>query len=253
VLLAEWLTAPDNPYFATNVANRVWAHFFGRGIIEPVDDIRVSNPASNPELFQSLGKKLVEYKYDFKQLVRDICNSQAYQRTTERNESNMTDERNFAHANVRRIPAEMLLDCVVQVTGAYDKFGGLPIGSRAVQIADGGNSNYFLTTFGRAPRDTVCACESKTDPTLSQALHMLNGQTIGGKIQQGQLTKKLLDEKKTPQEIIESFYIRALTRKPSEAEMKNLLEIVAQAENPQQGLDDIFWAVLNSREFLFNH
>jgi hypothetical protein len=147
----------------------------------------------------------------------------------------------------------MLLDCVVQVTGAYDKFGGLPLGSRAVQIADGGNSNYFLTTFGRATRDTVCAAEAKTDPTLSQALHMLNGGTIGGKIQQGQLTKKLLDAKKTPPEIIESIYIRCLTRKPSEAELKNLLEIVAAAENPQQGLDDVFWAVLNSREFLFNH
>jgi hypothetical protein len=253
VALAEWLTAPDNPFFSTNVSNRVWAHFFGRGIIEPVDDIRVSNPASNPALFETLGKKLVEYKYDFKQLVRDICNSQTYQRTTERNESNMTDERNFAHANVRRVPAEMLLDCVVQVTGAYDKFGGLPIGSRAVQISDGGNSNYFLTTFGRAPRDTVCACEAKTDPTLSQALHMLNGGTIGGKIQQGQLSKKLLDAKKTPPEIIESIYIRALCRKPSDGEMKNLLEIVAQGENPQQGLDDVFWAVLNSREFLFNH
>jgi hypothetical protein len=252
-VLAEWLTSPENPYFSTNVANRVWAHFFGRGIIEPVDDIRVSNPASNPELFQSLGKKLVEYKYDFKQLVRDICNSETYQRSTDRNESNVTDERNFAHANVRRVPAEMLLDCVVQVTGAYDKFGGLPIGSRAVQIADGGNSNYFLTTFGRAPRDTVCACEAKTDPTLSQALHMLNGGTIGGKIQQGQFVKKSLDAGKAPPEIIESIYIRCLTRKPTEAEMKNLLELVAAAENPQQGLDDIFWAVLNSREFLFNH
>jgi len=253
VVVSEWLTAPDNPFFATNVANRVWSHFFGRGIIEPVDDIRVSNPASNPELFQALGKKLVEYKYDFKQLVRDICNSETYQRSTERNDSNMADERNFAHANVRRIPAEMLLDCVVQVTGAYDKFGGLPVGSRAVQIADGGNSNYFLTTFGRAPRDTVCACEAKTDPTLSQALHMLNGQTIGGKIGQGQFTKKMLDAGKAPPEIIESIYIRSLTRKPTEAEMKNLLEIVAQAENPQAGLDDVFWAVLNSREFLFNH
>jgi hypothetical protein len=252
-VLADWLTAPDNPFFAKNVANRVWAHFFGRGIVEPVDDVRVSNPASNPELLDELGKKLVEYKYDFKQLVRDICNSQAYQRTSERNESNLTDESNFAHANVRRIPAEMLLDCIVQVTSAFDKFGGLPIGSRAVQIADGGNSNYFLTTFGRAPRDTVCACEAKTDPTLSQALHMLNGQTIGGKIQQGQLVKKLLDEGKTPEQVIEAIYIRCLTRKPTEDETKTLMEIVGEAENPQVGLDDVFWAVLNSREFLFNH
>ncbi|MFT7643512.1 MAG: hypothetical protein ACI9G1_005278, partial [Pirellulaceae bacterium] len=138
--LAEWLTSKENPFFATSIANRVWAHFFGLGIIEPVDDIRVSNPASNPELFEALGKKLVEYNYDFKQLVRDICNSETYQRSTVRNESNEADTRNFAHANVRRVPAEMLLDCINQVAQTNDKFRGLPIGARAVQIADGQTS-----------------------------------------------------------------------------------------------------------------
>ena len=127
IVMVEWLTSPDNPYFATNVANRVWAQFFGRGIIEPVDDVRISNPPSNPELFQALGKKLIEYKYDFRQLVRDICNSQTYQRSFTRNPSNETDERNFAHANVRRIPAEMLLDCINQVTETQEKFQGLPL------------------------------------------------------------------------------------------------------------------------------
>ncbi len=251
--LAKWLTSTDNPYFATSVANRVWSHFFGKGIVEPIDDIRVSNPASNPELFNELGKKLVEYNYDFKRLVRDICTSQTYQRSTERNESNMTDERNFAHGNVRRIPAEMLLDCICQVTDAQDKFNGLPLGSRAVQIANGQTSNYFLTTFGRAPRDTVCACEAKTEPTLSQALHMLNGSTIQGKIGAGQVVKKLLDAGKTPPEVIEALYIRALSRKPTAEETERLLAVVGQAENPQLGLEDCFWAILNSREFLFNH
>jgi len=207
-ILGQWLTSPENPFFATSVANRIWAHFFGAGIIEPVDDIRVSNPPSNPELFQSLGAKLTEYKFDFKSLVRDICNSEAYQRSCERNESNAADERNFAHAAARRIPAEQLLDCIGEVTGAPDKFQGLPLGARAVQIADGANRNYFLTTFGRAPRDTVCACEAKTEPTLSQALHMLNGNTIQGKVQQGGAIKKLLDAKKQPTEVIETLYVR---------------------------------------------
>jgi hypothetical protein len=252
-VLADWITSPENPFFATSVANRVWAHFFGKGIVEPVDDIRVSNPPSNPELFETLGKKLVEYKYSFKQLVRDICNSHTYQRSIQRNESNMTDERNFAHGNVRRIPAEMLLDCICQVTEAPDKFRGLPLGSRAIQIADGRTTNYFLTTFGRSPRETVCAADAKTDPTLSQALHMINGQTIQGKIATGGVVRKMLADKKTPEQIIESLYIRCLSRRPEPEEMQRLMTTVSQSENPQAGLEDVFWAILNSREFLFNH
>ncbi len=252
-ILAQWLTSPENPYFATSIANRIWAHFFGAGIIEPVDDIRVSNPPSNPELFQALGAKLTEYKFDFKSLVRDICNSDTYQRSCERNESNAADERNFAHASARRIPAEQLLDCMGEVTGAPDKFQGLPLGARAVQIADGANRNYFLTTFGRAPRDTVCDCESKTEPTLSQALHMLNGNSIQGKVQQGGAIKKMLDAKQQPAEIIDRLYVRCLARHPATNEVEGLLEIVKTAPSVQQGLEDVFWAVLNSREFLFNH
>ena len=165
-VLADWLTSPDNPFFAPSVANRIWAHFFGVGIVEPVDDVRVSNPPSNPELYRQLGRKLVEYKYDFKRLVRDICNSQTYQRATQTNASNEGDQRNFAHARVRRIQAEMLRDCITQVTETKDKFRGLPLGARAVQIADGATSDYFLTTFGRSPRETVCACDVRTEPTL---------------------------------------------------------------------------------------
>lgn len=253
VAMAKWLTSPENPYFATSVANRVWAHFFGRGIVEPVDDIRVSNPASNPELFDSLGKKLVEYNYDFKRMVRDICNSQAYQRSTQRNESNQSDERNFAHANVRRMPAEMLLDCIGQVTETKEKFRGLPLGARAVQIADGQTSTYFLSTFGRAKRETVCACEASIDPSLSQSLHMLNGETAHGKVAQGAVVKKLLDAGKTPPQVIESLYVRCLTRKPTPPETEKLMAVVTGAENPQAGLEDVFWALLNSREFVFNH
>src|SRR5690606_4222021 len=142
----------------------------------------------------ALGKKLVEYNFDMKRLVRDICNSETYQRSVVRNESNKLDERNFAHANVRRIPAEQLLDCISEVTESLDKFRGLPLGARAVQIADGNTSNYFLTTFGPASRDTVCACEAKTEPTLSQALHLINGSSVHNKIQAGGVVKKLYDQ-----------------------------------------------------------
>ena len=157
------------------MANRVWAHFFGIGIVEPVDDVRASNPASNPELLHEMGKRFTEYKYDFKKLVRDICLSRTYQLSTQANDSNAGDTRNFAHAGLRRIKAETFLDCISEATNTKNKFPGLPLGARAVQIADGGVSTYFLTTFGRATRETVCSCEVKLDPTLSQSLHLLNG------------------------------------------------------------------------------
>ena len=253
VVMAEWLTSADNPLFATSVANRIWEHFFGVGVVEPVDDIRVSNPPSNPALFDEMGKRLREYNFDFRQLVRDICNSQAYQRSSARNASNELDERNFAHANTRRIRSEMLLDCVGQVTDTKEKFRGLPLGARAVQIADGMTSTYFLTTFGRARRDTVCAAEVSTDPSLSQALHMLNGATVSGKIAEGGLIGRWLAAGKTPEQVIESIYVRALTRMPTADERARLLAVVQQAESPEQGLQDVFWAVLNAREFVFNH
>ena len=252
-LFAEWLTAPDNPFFARNAANRIWAHFFGLGIVEPVDDVRVSNPPSNPELLETLGNKLVEYDYDFKALVRDICNSNTYQRRTTSNDSNADDTRNFSRAQPRRIQAEMLLDCVSQVTETKDKFKGLPLGARAVQIADGTTSNYFLTTFGRSPRETVCACDVKTAPTLSQALHLLNGNTVEEKVKSGGVVKRMMDAENTDEQIIETLYMRSLSRKPTTEEMQALKTLIAEGPNRQQALEDVFWALLNSREFLFNH
>lgn len=252
-VLAQWLASPDNPYFATSIANRVWAHFFGIGIVEPVDDIRVSNPASNPELLAALGEKFTAYNYDFKQLVRDICNSHTYQRSTQANDSNSHDNLNFARSLLRRVKSENLLDCISQITETKDKFRGLPEGAKAVQIADGGTSNYFLTTFGRSTRTTVCACESKTEPNLSQALHLLNGSTAHAKVSQGGVVKRLLDEGRTPEQIIGDLYVRCLTRQPTPEETTNLMAIVNESANPQQGLEDVFWALLNSREFIFNH
>jgi hypothetical protein len=252
-LMADWLTRPDNPYFARNLANRVWAQFFGRGIVEPVDDVRVSNPASNPELLDELSRKLVEYKYDFKQLVRDICLSRTYQLSTRANESNAFDRRNFARAEVRRIRAEVLLDCITQITETKDKFQGLPLGARAVQIADGNVSTYFLSTFGRSTRQSPCSCEVVMEPSLSQALHLLNGDTTQGKIRDGNVVQKCLDDTPEPGPVIEDLYIRCLTRFPTDKEKTELQTQVASAENPKEALEDLFWALLNSKEFVFNH
>jgi hypothetical protein len=252
-VLAKWLASPDNPWFATNLANIVWAHFFGRGIIDQVDDVRISNPSVNQPLLNELGKRFTSYNYDFRQLVKDICNSRTYQLSTSVNASNETDHTNFAHAELRRMRAEVLLDCITQVTTTSDKFPGLPVGARAVHIADGNTSTYFLTTFGRAKRATVCSCEVKMEPNLSQALHMINGDTTNSKIKQGGLIPASLKAEQTPDQIIRELYLRCFTRAPTAEETAQLVEVVANGSDPAQALDDIFWSLLNSREFLFNH
>jgi hypothetical protein len=252
-VLAEWLASPENPFFAKNLANIVWAHFFGRGIVHEVDDVRVSNPPVNGPLLDALGQKFIEYKYDFKRMVRDICTSRTYQMSTCTNDTNADDERNFSHAALRRIRAEILLDIISQVTETKDKFGGLPLGARAVQIADGNTATYFLTTFGRATRETVCSCEVKMEPNLGQALHLMNGESVHEKVKQGGVVAKLLEAGKTPQQVADDLYLRSLSRKPTEAETAALNEQLAAAGDAKAALEDVFWALLNSREFLFNH
>ncbi len=257
-VLGEWLASPDNPYFSRNIANIVWSHFFGVGIIDPVDDVRISNPASNPELLEALGSRFEgEYGYDFRQLVRDICNSAAYQRSTKANPSNKDDLNNFAKARVRRQRAEVMLDTITQVTETKNKFTGLPLGARAVQIADGNTSDYFLTTFGRATRETVCSCEVKMDPSLSQALHLLNGPTVTQKIEAGAVVKTALADGRTSEQVVEEIYVRSLSRKPTKDEIEQIMVQVASvgddAAQREQVLNDVFWAVLNSKEFMFNH
>jgi hypothetical protein len=264
-VLAKWLASKENPYFAKNLSNIVWGHFLGRGIIDPIDDVRVSNPAVNPELLDALGQKFQEYNYDFKRLVRDICTSRTYQLATTLNETNAGDASNFSHGPIRRVRAEVMLDIISQSTETKEKFRGLPLGARAVQIADGDTSNYFLTTFGRAKRETVCSCEVSMEPNLSQALHMLNGRTANQRVEEGGVVNRLLrEEKKTPEQVIESLYVRTLTRKPTTDEMAKLKEALPQKpsdpkqEGPYQqeltkALNDVFWALLNSNEFMFNH
>jgi len=255
-LVAGWLSAPDNPWFARNVSNIVWAHFFGLGIVEPVDDVRVSNPPSNPELLDALAKKFVEYNFDFKSLVRDICVSRTYQLSTHTNPTNISDTRNFSHATVRRLRAEILLDVISQATNTENKFKGLPKGAKAVQIADGNTSTYFLKTFGRATRETVCSCEVKMDPSLSQALHLLNGDTVNNRIKQGGVVRDLVKSKKPPEEIINYLYNRCLTRPPTATEKQKLMTHINSAKDDKaktEIYEDIFWALLNSKEFIFNH
>ncbi|RYD31437.1 MAG: DUF1549 domain-containing protein [Verrucomicrobiaceae bacterium] len=253
-VMVEWLASPENPFFARNLANIVWAHFFGVGIIEPVDDVRVSNPAANPELLTELGRRFTDYKYDFKSIVRDICNSRTYQLTSQVNDSNASDKRNFAHSLLRRQRAEVMLDTLTQVTGTQNKFQGLPTGARAVQIADGNVSNYFLRTFGRAERASVCSCEVKMDPNLGQALHLLNGDITSQRISEGKLVKDLLDQKKTPEEIVGTLYMRCFTRQPTDVELKAVQDAITATPQDTQGiLEDLFWALLNSKEFMFNH
>jgi len=252
-LLADWMADPGNPWFAKHFANIVWAQFFGRGIIEPVDDVRVSNPAANPELLDALGKHLVDYNYDFRHLIRDICLSRTYQTSSEPNATNEQDARNFSHSGIRRLRAEVLLDCISQVTGTRDKFRGLPLGSRAVQIADGTTSNYFLRTFGRATRETPCSCEVSLEPNLSQALELINGDAVQNKIVNGAVVKKMIDANQDNKTILTSLYLRTLGRAPTDDELKTLTPLLADATTRQKSGEDIFWALLNSKEFMFNH
>ena len=251
-ILAKWLASADNPFFAPNLANIIWAHFFGIGIIEPVDDVRVSNPASNPELLAALAKRFTEYNYDFKRLVYDICTSRTYQLATRTNDSNAADTRNFAHGRIRRLRAEVLLDVITQVTQTKNKFKGLPLGARAVQIADGNVGNYFLTTFGRATRETVCSCEVKMEPSLSQALHLINGDIVQSRIRSGDLTGQLL-KVYPPAEVLRQLYLRTLCRPPSADEQAAILGQLQNEPDKKAVMDDVFWALLNSKEFIFTH
>jgi hypothetical protein len=251
--LAEWLTSPENPYFARNLANIIWAQFFGKGIIDPVDDVRVSNPATNPELLDKLAAQLTTYRYDFKKLVRDICTSRTYQLSSAPNATNAGDENNFARGSIRRIRAEVLLDALSTVTASTEKIKGLPQGARAIEIADGRTSTYFLTTFGRATRETPCSCEVKMEPNLSQALHLLNGDAVNAKVLNGGLVKKWLKDGKQPKEVIEELYLRTLGRLPTATETEKLQSFFVEGKASDVVLNDLFWSLLNAKEFVFNH
>ena len=251
--VAEWLVSSKNPFFAKRIANLVWTHFFGRGIVHEPDDFRVSNPPVNGPLLDALASHLVKSEWDFRELVREIVNSKTYQRECDTNDTNLLDNSNFSHSAVRRIRAEVLLDILAQVTETKNKFPGLPEGARAVQVADGRTSTYFLTTFGRATREDVCSCAVSMDPSLSQALHLLNGDVGNQRIQQGGVIDRWIKEGRPDTEIIDELFVRCYGRFPQERERVETLVAVQASAGRKQALEDVFWALLNSPEFIFNH
>ena len=237
-VLADWLTAPDNRLMARNLANIYWQHFFGVGIIDPVDDARVSNPPSNPELLDALAARLVAVNFKPRAFIRDILLSRTYQHTSLENETNREDTRNFSHSYPRRILAEVLWDCLTQATGYFDDgfFFERP-GTRAVQIGDGGITTTFLSTFGRSKRETPCTCEVKSQPTLSQALNLINGTSITHCIERGKNLPAWTAQEEDPQQVIRRLYLTSLSRRLEHEKARRLYHqprFFTRRETPRQ-------------------
>jgi hypothetical protein len=253
-LFAAWATQPENPYFAKLIANRIWAHYMGRGLIEPLDDIRDTNPASNEQLLDALVKHLIEVRFDLKRFTQTVLESNAYQLSTQTNESNQLDQQNYSHARWKAIPAEVLLDAVSQVTGVPEEFNGWPRGYRAIQIWDNKLPSHFFEVFGRPRRLTVCACERGSEPSMEQALHLMNATATSDKISHpdGQATW-WAKSSATSQEIITQIYLTALTRPPTEAEQSKMQQYFDSTVTRQEAIEDVIWVLLNTKEFVFNH
>jgi hypothetical protein len=253
VVLADWLTAKDNPWFATSVANRVWARMFGRGLVDPADDTRVSNPPSHPELYQQLGARLASYGFDLRRLIRDICASRTYQLAP--GKAGDAARRTYTEATVRRLTAEQLLDAISQVTGVAERYRNLPRDAKASQVEDGNPRNRFLDIFGRPRRTSACTCDRASEPTLSQALHLINGQTIAQRIRaNGGRLSQLLRGKVESTALLDELFLATYCRLPTTVERARLLALVdADPKSRGKAFEDVFWALLNSKEFLFNH
>jgi hypothetical protein len=257
--LVDWMTDAKNPFFARAVANRYWAHFFGRGIVDPLDDMRVTNPPSNPELLDALAKNLTDNKYSLKALIRTICKSRTYQLSAVPNEFNKHDKQAYARYYPKRLQAEVLLDAVNQVTESANSFGGLPKDRngprRALQLPDESFSSYFLDVFGRPQRISACECERVSEANLAQALHLLNSDEVQGKVTNGGrvvgFTKA--DDQRTDAEKLDELFLWAFGRKPTENDRKVALAHVAKHEkNKRTAYENILWALLNTKEFQFN-
>jgi hypothetical protein len=252
--LADWMTSPDNPWFARNLANRMWAHFVGRGLVEPVDDVRATNPPTNPELLDALAKSFVESKYDVKQLIRTIAASRVYQLSSQPNATNERDEQNASRALFKRIDAEVLLDMVCQTTGVPEKFSGVPAGSRAIQLWDSQVRHYFLKLFGRPVRASACECERVHEPGVAQVLHFLNSPEIHAKLaHDGGTVARLVKEKADDAALAEELYLTFYSRYPSEKEKKVAAEYLKKSDRRREAAEDLAWSLMNSLEFVFNH
>lgn len=259
--LAGWLTSPENTYFRKNLANRVWAQLLGRGVIDPVDDVRVSNPPVNGPLLDALSEHLVESKFDLRSLVREICNSRVYQLSSAPNTSNKLDTRQFSRAYLRRLRADVLLDTIVSVSGEGKNFQHYAPGMRAIDIyprtngSTGGDhhGDMFFETFGRSDRSTISSTETSSDPTLSQTLHLTVGDTIMQRLDANGMIKKIVEKSETPEAALEEMFVLALCRKPTTGELDGLVELIGNATKDVEVFEDIFWSLLNSTEFAFNH
>ncbi len=259
-VLAKWLTSPDNKVFARVAVNRLWSDYFGKGIVDAVDDFRVSNPPSNPALLDALANDFIQHKYDIRYMTRVILQSEAYQRSSIILKGNAKDERNFARAYPRRLPAEPMMDAIAQVTARPDRFGAYPRGWRAIQLRDSRIDSYFLSVFGRPKREILCACERSLQPNLSQSLHLINSDSLNSKLSDdgGRVATLLKQYEKTAPEaanrrIVDELYLLTLCRYPTQFEAQNLLAHVAGTKEPRKAFEDSLWALLNSEEFTFNH
>ncbi len=252
--LAEWLSEPNNPFFGKAIANRVWAHFMGVGLVEAVDDMRVTNPPSNPELLEALSRDLVDHQFNLKHLMATILKSRAYGLSSVPTEQNKTDRQNYARYTPKRLSAETLLDSLNSVTGASEKFSGLPLGTKAVELPDQSIPNYFLNVFGRSMRESACECERSYAPNLSQILHLMNSPEVQDKVanDKGRLAQ-MIKANLSNEEILTEFYLRAFGRNPTPEELKDATALLANNTNRKAGLEDFAWMFLNAKEFLFNH
>lgn len=251
--LAAWMTGPKNEYFSGAMVNRLWRHFLGVGLVEPVDDLRASNPPTNPELWKALNADFVAGKYDLRKFMKVILVSRTYQLSAQTRPANAKDQRFYSHYYARRLPAEVLLDAIAQATNVPNSFPDYPPGTRAGQLPDPHASSYFLTVFGRSERVTACACERSGDVTLPQVLHLQNGETVVQKIAaaEGRLAK-LLKEKKSEEELANEVFLATLARFPTKSEKEAILSALKDGERGEV-YRDLFWALLNSKEFAFNH
>ncbi|QEL17935.1 DUF1549 and DUF1553 domain-containing protein [Limnoglobus roseus] len=254
VVLASWMTEPSNPYFARNFANRIWANLLGRGIVEPVDDVRATNPPSNPDLLDALAKFAAQKKYDTRELVRLICNSRAYQSSSVPNASNEKDEQNFSRVAFRRPSAEVLLDMIGQATGVGDRFAGLPPGTRAVQVWDSETKQPFLKLFGRPSRTSACECERNAEPSTAQVLNLMNSPDLQWKLSHvsGNVAK-WQGSGHDAEKICEEIYLTVFSRRPTKAERENAVQHLKARSDRRAAIEDLTWALLNSLEFSFNH
>jgi len=254
VALADWIASADNPFFAKATVNRIWFHLMGKGIVDPVDDFRESNPSANDPLLEALAQDFAKSGFDLKRMVRTICLSQTYQLSTATNESNKDDNRYFSHAVSKLLTAEQLLDAICKSTEVAEKFPGLPPGTRATQLPDTEINHLFLKTFGQPARELACECERESDSNLAQALQLINGPTINDKLKAPtNRVGRLITAKKTDQEILEDIYLETLSRFPTKEDATIALSHLAKAKDKRKGWEDIQWALINTKEFLFRH